>query len=136
MNGSSSKSGVQYMVKESSLSVVSTINQVSGEIMSVTIAGRPLVIVNSSRAMLENFTGQQYADRPKLEFAGERVGYAKTLVLHPYSKRFLDYRKCIRPLIGTPQIVEKLGALEQYETHRFVQSLLKEPDQLAHHLRK
>lgn len=108
-----------------------------GEIMSVTIASRPVIIVNSARTMLEQLSGEKYSDRPRFEFGGEQVGYAKTLVLHPTSPRFREYRKQVHSVIGTPRMIEdNLSTLEQFEMHRFIQALLKEPKDLVHLLRK
>ena len=60
-----------------------------GEILSVKLLGRPMIIVNSAAIMEElDKKGAIYSDRPVLEMGGELLGYSQTLVFIRYGPRF------------------------------------------------
>ena len=67
---------------------------------------------------------------------GELVGWKNTLVLVPYGDRLREYRKMFHQTIGTPALLEQYHAIEERETHKFLQRLLASPEDLANHIRK
>lgn len=109
---------------------------VSGGICSVTLMGRPMIIVNSATIMDElNKKGAIYSDRPVLEMGGELVGYSNTLVLLRYGPRFRTFRKHFSGAIG-PGPLEDRKLLMAHETHSLLKRILASPDDLLVHLRK
>ncbi|KAG7085838.1 hypothetical protein E1B28_003375 [Marasmius oreades] len=108
-----------------------------GGICSVTLLGQPMIIINSADIMAElDKKGTLYSDRPRLEMGGELVGYSRALALMPYGDRFRAYRRHFSRIIGTPKATSKYNALEEAETHKFLQRVAKNPDGLPQHLRK
>ncbi|KAK0192108.1 cytochrome P450 [Armillaria mellea] len=67
-----------------------------------------------------------YSDRPRLEMAGELVGYANTIVLIRYNSRFRNCRKHISKMMGTIK----------HETRRHLKRILADPEKLDESLRK
>ncbi|KAF8186283.1 OrdA protein [Pholiota molesta] len=89
-----------------------------GGILSVSILGQPMIIVNSARIMDElDKKGAIYSDRPL-------VGYDQTLVLIEYGSRFRTYRKHFSRYLGTPK------------ARKFLKRTLAKPDHVMDHLRK
>jgi cytochrome P450 len=112
--------------------------QIYGDISSVTVLGRPLIILNSAKVavdMLEK-KSSKYSDRPVLPMGGELVGWKNTLVLVPYGDRFKEYRKYFHQLIGSRQSMTQFLPAEEQETHIFLQNVLHKPADLAAHVRR
>ncbi|KAJ2915834.1 hypothetical protein MD484_g4605, partial [Candolleomyces efflorescens] len=107
-----------------------------GGICSVSLMGRPMVILNTIEA-LEEFDKKSsiYSERPRLEMGGELVGYSDTLVLLRYGSRFRHYRKQFARYIGNG-VIQDRHALLQSLTRTFLQRVLKQPEELMSHLRK
>ena len=83
--------------------------------------GQPMIIVNSADIMAGfDKKGSIYSDRPRLELAGELVGYSKTLALLPYGSRLRAYRRHFSRVIGTPKATSNYYDLEEAETHKFL----------------
>lgn len=60
-------------------------------IVGVKLLGQPIVIINDGDILTEfDRVSHLYSDRPPMQMAGNLVGYAKTLVLMPYSPVRLD----------------------------------------------
>ncbi|KAE9406913.1 cytochrome P450 [Gymnopus androsaceus JB14] len=101
--------------------------------------GQPMIIVNSSEIMEQlDKRGSIHSDRPRLEMAGELVGYSKTLVLVPYGQRFRNYRRHVSKMIGSPNAMVQFLPMEEAETHMFLKRTAANPDSdfLSHNLRK
>lgn len=109
-----------------------------GDIMSMTILGQPMVIINSTEVALDLLDKRSniYSDRPVLQMAGILVGYVNILTLLPYGERFRLHRKMFHNLIGTHSRVEQFLPLEEAETHRYLQRLLEKPEDLVGHIRQ
>lgn len=107
-----------------------------GGICSVSLFGRPMIIINSID-VLEEFDKKSaiYSERPRLEMGGELVGYSETLVLMRYGPRFRHYRKQFARYIGNGVIEERHPLVVEY-TRTFLKRALKEPESLMAHLRK
>lgn len=108
----------------------------AGGICSVSLFGRPMIIINSID-VLEEFDKKSaiYSERPRLEMGGELVGYSETLVLMRYGPRFRHYRKQFARYIGNGVIEERHPLVVEY-TRTFLKRALKEPESLMAHLRK
>ncbi|KAJ6465391.1 cytochrome P450 [Mycena sanguinolenta] len=110
-----------------------------GGLCSVTLLGKPIVIINSASVMEDvDSKGAVFSTRPRLPMAGELVGYDQTLVLMPYGPRFRTFRKYFAKLIGTPNAMRTFIPLVEAETLRFLKQLLLKPkaDSISAHLRK
>lgn len=108
-----------------------------GGILSVSILGRPMIIVNSAQIMDElDKKGAIYSDRPVLEMGGRLVGYDQTLVLIHYGARFRTYRKHFSRYLGSPKPIQDLYPLVERESRKFLKHTLATPDDVLAHLRK
>ena len=71
-----------------------------------------------------------------MPMGGELVGWKDTLVLVPYGDRFRNYRKFFHQVIGSNASVSLFYPIEELETHRFLKSVLRNPDDLVTHIRQ
>jgi len=108
-----------------------------GDIVSVSVLGRHIVILNSAKTAVEMLDkkGSIYSDRPVLQMGGELVGWKNSLGLLPYGERFRNSRKFFHKLIGTIPSASLFYPVEEFETRRFLKQLAKNPDDLAAHVR-
>jgi hypothetical protein len=110
---------------------------VTGGIVSVKLMGRAMIIINSAKVLEElEKKSSIYSDRPRLEMAGELVGYSKTLVLIPYGPRFRNYRRHFARLMGSTVAIQQFLPMQMSETCRFLKRVLSKPDNLTANLRK
>lgn len=95
-----------------------------------------MVILNSSKhavALLDK-RSSIYSDRPVFVMGGEMVGWNRTLVLSPYGERLREYRKFIAKFMGGHKQVDEYHGLEEYETVRFLERVLKTPEHVHEHI--
>lgn len=111
---------------------------VVGDIVSVTLLGQPMVILNSPKLAVEMLERKSsiYSDRPTFTMGGKLVGWDRTLVLLHYGSRFREYRRLFSQLIGSRKMVASYAQHMEAETSRFLARLLRQPDQLAKQVRK
>ena len=109
-----------------------------GPMTTVSVFGQPMIIVNSSKTAVDLMDKKSaiYSDRPVMPMGGELVGWKDTLVLVPYGDRFRNYRKFFHQVIGSNSSVSLYYPTEELETHRFLKSVLKAPDDLVSHIRQ
>ena len=109
-----------------------------GPMATVSILGQQMIIVNSAKTALDMLDKKSaiYSDRPVMPMGGELVGWKDTLVLVPYGDRFRNYRKFFHQVIGSNASVSLFYPIEELETHRFLKSVLKNPDDLVTHIRQ
>ncbi|KAG7446976.1 cytochrome P450 [Guyanagaster necrorhizus] len=108
-----------------------------GPICSVNLMGQRMIIVNDAKILAElDRKGAIYSDRPRLEMAGELVGYAKTVVLLRYNTSFRNCRKHISKMMGTINSIQKYLPMEEHETRRLLKRVLANPGNLNESLRK
>ncbi|KAK0435818.1 cytochrome P450 [Desarmillaria tabescens] len=108
-----------------------------GPICSVNLMGQRMIIVNNAKILADlDRKGAIYSDRPRLEMAGELVGYANTIVLLRYNSRFRNCRKYISKMMGTINSIQKYFPMEEHETRRHLQRVLDNPAKLNESLRK
>lgn len=104
-----------------------------GDLMSVTILGQPIIILNSFKhasALLDKRSGI-YSSRPRLMMGGEIVGYNKTLALLPYGETFKQVRRLAYRLMGSKANLEPWIPLEELESHRLLKRIYQKPDNVA-----
>ncbi|KAJ7580221.1 cytochrome P450 [Mycena floridula] len=110
-----------------------------GGIVYINVGGKHMFIVNSGDIMKELERvgrGVTFAGRPRLEFAGELVGYSKTLVLHDFSPRFEQFRTYFAGEMGSHHAVQKYHTLLETESVKFLQHMLNNPQELVKNLRR
>ncbi|KAJ3719643.1 cytochrome P450 [Lentinula guzmanii] len=101
--------------------------------------GQHMIIVNSGEIMEQlDKRGSIHSDRPRLEMAGELVGYSKTLVLVPYGQRLRNYRRYVSKMIGSLSALSQFHPMIEAETHMFLKRTAANPhsDVISHNLRK
>ena len=97
-----------------------------------------MIILNSPKLAIEMLDKKSsiYSDRPKIVFGGEMVGWKNTLVLLPYGDRFREYRRFMHQLIGGRTQMQRFHPLGELETRRFLQRVLKRPEEVQAHIRQ
>ncbi len=97
-----------------------------------------MIILNSPRLAFEMLDKKSsiYSDRPTLEFGGEMVGWAQTLVLSPYGERFREYRRFMHQFIGGRTQVKRFNPLSEQETRKFLRRLLEKSNEVRNHSRQ
>jgi len=109
-----------------------------GDITSISVLGQEIVIVNSLAIAIDMLEKKSavYSDRPVMPMGGELVGWKNTLVLTPYSDRFRTFRRLFHQVIGSNSAMARFQPVEEEESQRFLQFLLKQPEDLATHIRR
>ena len=109
-----------------------------GPMTTVSVFGQPMIVVNSAKIAIDMMDKKSaiYSDRPVMPMGGELVGWKDTLILVPYGDRFRNYRKFFHQVIGSNSSVSAFQPIEELETHRFLKSVLKTPDELVTHIRQ
>ncbi|KAF9236656.1 cytochrome P450 [Melanogaster broomeanus] len=98
-----------------------------GDIISIELLGRRIVILNSSKHAIELLEKRSLksANRPNFLLAGEMIGWKNTLVMSQYVHR----------VIGTRSILEPYYHHVEHQGYRFLNRLLDTPDDFAEHVR-
>ncbi|KIM61563.1 hypothetical protein SCLCIDRAFT_121959, partial [Scleroderma citrinum Foug A] len=81
-----------------------------GDIIHVQIFGLHLIILNSSKAVIEMRVDKKstiYSDRPVFPFVGDLLGCKHSLALLSYGDTFRETRKRFHRIIGTHAAVEE-----------------------------
>ncbi|KAF5325182.1 hypothetical protein D9619_009907 [Psilocybe cf. subviscida] len=109
-----------------------------GDIVSVSIMGRRIVVVNSAKIASEMLDRKSavYSDRPVMQMAGELVGWRDALPCLPYDHRFRNQRKMIHQVIGTHAAVSSFHPMLEAETRGFLKKAMEKPSDLLGHIRK
>ncbi|KAF8814227.1 cytochrome P450 [Phlegmacium glaucopus] len=107
-----------------------------GDIVSISVLGQHLVILNSVKTAVEMLDkkGAIYSDRPVSQM-GKLGGWKNSLGLLPYGERFRNYRKWLHQLIGNVPSVSLFYPVEELETHKLLKRVAETPDDLAAHIR-
>lgn len=121
-----------------SLTRILITNVASGDIVSVSVFGQTMIIINSAQTAFDMLDKKSsiYSERPVLQMGGELVGWKNTLVLLPYGERFRNFRKLFHQTIGTPRAMENFHPIEEKETREFLKRVLARPEDLAEHIRR
>ncbi|KAL4075734.1 cytochrome P450 [Scleroderma citrinum] len=108
-----------------------------GDMVHLEILGQHIVVLSSFKTAIELLDKKSsiYSDRPVLPMGGELVGWKDTLVLLPYGDRLREYRKNFHRVIGTRAAMDIYNAIEEEETHKFLQRVLTKPTDLNAHVR-
>ncbi|KIY71792.1 OrdA protein [Cylindrobasidium torrendii FP15055 ss-10] len=105
-------------------------------IVGVKLLGQPIVIINDGDILSEfDRVSHLYSDRPPMQMAGNLVGYAKTLVLMPYSPTFRSFRKHFARIMGSPAQLKQYLPMAEQKAKAFVRRMLAHPTELEPQLR-
>lgn len=128
----------QYYSESTKRSSNSATSYSLGDIASISIMGRRIVVVNSAKIASEMLDRKSvvYSDRPAIQMAGELVGWRDALPCLPYDHRFRNQRRMIHQVIGTNAAVASFNPMLEKGTKKFLRRVLEEPSGLLDHVRK
>ncbi|KKK11870.1 hypothetical protein AOCH_005390 [Aspergillus ochraceoroseus] len=108
-----------------------------GPISTVTVFGQRIIILNEIQLAMELLEKRSavHSDRPEMPFA-RLCGWADTLAMLGYSKRFNAYRRNIHREIGSKVSVARFTSTQEVEVRRFLLRVLDNPQDLLDHTRK
>ena len=117
--------------------MTNVIYNTAGNVISVSIFGRSIIILNSAKAAIDLLEKRSiiYSDRPYMAMASDLVGYDHALVLTPYNERFRKARRLTKGVLG-PGVVNMFDTLEERECIRLLDKLLDAPERFLAHIRK
>ncbi|KAL4079468.1 cytochrome P450 [Scleroderma citrinum] len=113
-------------------------NRKYGDIFSAHFLGSTVIVIGSAKIAEELLEKRSvnYADRPRSVMSGELSGWGKIMLLSNYNDWFRQHRKWIGYEIGGYGTVQKWHGLIEYETRRFLRSILNDPERTQAHVRK
>ena len=109
-----------------------------GNIVSVTIFGQRLVILNDAEdatALLDK-RGSNYSDRPNFTMSAELVGWKEALIFRQYDESFKESRRYVNHTMGSKNAVKNHHGLIEAENRKFMRRLLETPEKVHAHIRK
>ncbi|KAF7301611.1 hypothetical protein MIND_00726600 [Mycena indigotica] len=126
------------MPAEQEWETFSTWSDAYGDISSVTVLGKTIVILGSTRVAMDLLDKRSaiYSDRPTLPMGGELVGWKNTLVLLPYGDRLRRFRRLFHQTIGSRHLMHQFHPVQETEANRFLRFLLAKPKDVLKHIRR
>lgn len=110
----------------------------SGDIVTVSILGKRIIILNSAQAAFDMLDKKSsiYSGRPELHMC-ELSGWNNLIIMmQPDQERFRNTRKHIHQAVGTSIAMKNFHAVEEEETRKFVKRTLSDPEGLFEHVRR
>ncbi|KAK0450588.1 cytochrome P450 [Desarmillaria tabescens] len=109
-----------------------------GDIVSVSILGRRLVIINSIQVAISILDKKSsiYSDRPVVGMGGELVGWKNSIIFMPYGVRFRNGRRLAHQLFGKGVTMKQFLPMLELETRRSLKRIFIRPEGLSEHIRK
>ncbi|KAI9067667.1 cytochrome P450 [Trametes sanguinea] len=109
-----------------------------GDVMSVSLFGRPMIILNSATHAMEVLEKRSAisCSRYCTPVAGDMIGWSTGMIFAPYGPRLREMRKLLAHVLATRQSVSRFHPLVEKETRRFVQQLQGRSDSLVQDLRR
>ncbi|KAK0234250.1 cytochrome P450 [Armillaria fumosa] len=109
-----------------------------GDIVSVSLLGRRLIIINSVQMAIDTLDKKSsiYSDRPVVGMVGELVGWKNSTIFMSYGTRFRNDRRLVHQLFGNSVNMKRFLPMLEKETHRSLKDILNEPEGLSEHIRK
>jgi hypothetical protein len=110
----------------------------TGSIMSLSLFGRPLIIVSSVEVANEllNKRYMLYSDHPLTMMVGVLMGWDKILAFMPYGPPFLAARRMLHSFMGSGAALTPYHGHIQLETQRLLRRLLDRPERPAEAIRQ
>ncbi|KAJ6451286.1 cytochrome P450, partial [Mycena sanguinolenta] len=113
------------------------LGEVWGEISSLTVLGKTMIIVNSlqiAEDLLETH-GVNFSERPVMPMAGELIGFDNVLPMAQYGDRVKQERKLFHQRFGnSSSIITQFGPLLTSEVHKFLQNMLDKPEDVLNQI--
>ncbi|KAK0185241.1 cytochrome P450 [Armillaria mellea] len=109
-----------------------------GDMTSVSILGRRLVIINSAQIAVSMLDKKSsiYSDRPVFGMVGELVGWKNSTIFMSYGTRFRNDRRLAHQLFGNSVNIKQFLPMLETETRRSLKGIFSEPGGLSEHIRK
>ncbi|KAF5684660.1 oxidoreductase [Fusarium denticulatum] len=109
-----------------------------GNISSVTVFGQTLVIINDAKLAqtILNDRSSKHSSRSKMTFAGEMVGWDKTLSFLPYNDQLRRHRRKAHLCLKSEASIKSNDAIQEIEVGHFLLHVLRDPDRLVEHIQK
>ncbi|KAF4951326.1 hypothetical protein FGADI_7524 [Fusarium gaditjirri] len=109
-----------------------------GNFSSVTVFGQTLVIINDAKLAqtVLNDRSAKHSSRSKMTFAGEMVGWDKTLSFLPYNDQLRSHRKKAHLCLKSEASIRSNETIQEIEVGHFLLHLLRDPDRLVEHIQK
>jgi len=100
-----------------------------GDLIQLTVFGRPTIVINSKRMANDMFSKKSslYSSRPHLTMACDLVGWKDALVLLKYTDRFKSFRRMFHTVVGTRVNVDKFRETLEEESALMARRLLDDP---------
>jgi hypothetical protein len=77
-----------------------------------------------------------YSDRPRMTMACDLIGHGQDAVLSPYNARLRTYQRMFHGLLSGRENAAEHTPVEEYETHRFLARVVRNPDSLQEEIRR
>ncbi|PBK60905.1 cytochrome P450, partial [Armillaria solidipes] len=109
-----------------------------GNMVSVSILGRRLVIINSAQIAVSMLDKKSsiYSDRPVIGMGGELVGWKNSMIFMSYGTRFRNGRRLAHQLFGNSVNIKQFLPMLEKETRRSLKRIFTKPEGLSEHIRK
>ncbi|KAF7333765.1 Cytochrome P450 [Mycena venus] len=114
------------------------LGDVWGDIYSLTVFGKTLIVVNSVEVAddLLNACGANFSDRPVRPVGGTLAGFDNALPLVQYGDRMRKERKHFHQLFGTQAAIKQFIPLLSTEVHNLLRNIVSNPNGLADEIRR
>ncbi|KAG9247444.1 cytochrome P450 [Calycina marina] len=109
-----------------------------GPISSVTVMGQTMVIINDAEIAFDLLRDRyaKHSSRAPMVFAGDIVGFNKSISMRPYDESWRVQRKNIAKVTSNAASLKMFDAVQEVETAHFLLNVLESPDKLFDHIRK
>ncbi|SJL03000.1 related to cytochrome P450 CYP2 subfamily [Armillaria ostoyae] len=109
-----------------------------GDMVSVSILGRRLVIINSAQMAVSMLDKKSsiYSDRPVIGMGGELVGWKNSMIFMSYGMCFRNGRRLAHQLFGNSVNIKQFLPMLEKETRRSLKRIFTKPERLSEHIRK
>jgi hypothetical protein len=110
----------------------------TGDICSITVLGRVIVVINSPDIAFELLDKRSsiYSDRPHFQMAGELAGFKNLLALLQYGERLRRYRRILYGWVGSPKAVVSHHVTQETESKRLLRRIYENSDDSQSHVRE
>lgn len=117
--------------------VVELTDNRSGDLVSFSVFGQEIVIINSFEMAQEMLLkkGSIYSSRPDIPMAN-LIGWNEATVLTPYNDKVRQFRRSYHHGIGTRAAVENLYSLEEEEAYTMMKNIMGDPENFSRHIRR
>ncbi|KAK0470333.1 cytochrome P450 [Desarmillaria tabescens] len=106
-----------------------------GDISSVTVLGRTIVVLNSYSLAKELLDGRsaKYSDRPYLSMPN-LCGWKDTLLILGYGRVFRTQRKLFHETMGTMEKFHRFYHIEDEQSRKVIRGILSDPEHFVEHI--